>query len=205
MQLSFLKLDVLIQFILSIRFVEGTNMNRTASILASCLLLGTLVTGILISAEPQQKKESAKPSTEAVERTRKTVRMLDDVYKTTVVLITDKYVNDEDDFPAGSAAIALFDAIEKKGWHGVRLIDVTGEPYENKNVAKDEFEKQGVRQMKEGKDYYEEIVEKDGKPHLRAMTPVPVVLQKCILCHSHHADVPKGAAVGAISYTLPIE
>lgn len=205
-QLSFLKLDVVIQFILSIRFVEGTNMNRTASILASCLLLGTLVTGILVSAEPKQDEgQKKKPSTEAVERTRKTVRMLDDVYKTTVVLITDKYVNDEDDFPAGSAAIALFDAIEKKGWHGVRLIDVTGEPYEDKNVAKDEFEKKGVLQLKEGKDYYEEVIEKDGKPHLRAMTPVPVVMQKCVLCHSHYADVPKGAAVGAISYTLPIE
>ena len=31
----------------------------------------------------------------AVERTRKTVRMLDDVYKTAVVLITEHYVNDE--------------------------------------------------------------------------------------------------------------
>jgi hypothetical protein len=87
----------------------------------------------------------------------------------------------------------------------VRLIDVTGEPYENKNVAKDDFEKQGVRQLKAGKAYYEEIIEKDGKPFLRAMTPVPVVMQKCILCHAHYADAPKGAAVGAISYTLPIE
>jgi hypothetical protein len=75
-------------------------MKRTASILGSCLLLGALATGILVSAEPEQQgNKNAKPSTEAVERTRKTVRMLDDVYKTTVVLITDKYVNDEDDFP----------------------------------------------------------------------------------------------------------
>ena len=51
------------------------------------------------------------------ERTRDTVRMLDDVYKAAVVLITTHYVNDEDDLPAGTAAIALFDAVNKKGWH----------------------------------------------------------------------------------------
>ena len=180
-------------------------MKRTSSILVSGLLAAASVTGILFSAEPTPKKEAAAPSTAALERTRKTVRMLDDVYKTAVVLITDKYVNSEKDFPAGSAAIALFGAIEKKGWHGVRLLDVTGKPYDDKNVAKDDFEKQGVRQLQAGKDYFEEVVEKDGKPYLRAMTAVPVVMQKCVMCHAHYADAKKGAAVGAISYTLPID
>ena len=180
-------------------------MKRTSSILVSGLLAAVSATGILFSAEPTPKKEATAPSTAALERTRKTVRMLDDVYKTAVVLITDKYVNSEKDFPAGSAAIALFGAIEKKGWHGVRLLDVTGKPYDDKNVAKDEFENQGVRQLQAGKDYFEEVVEKDGKPYLRAMTAVPVVMQKCVMCHSHYADAKKGAAVGAISYTLPID
>lgn len=180
-------------------------MGRTSSILVSGLLAAVVLTGILYSAEPTPQKEGDSPATAAVERTRKTVRMLDDVYKTTVVLITDKYVNDENDFPAGSAAIALFSAIEKTGSHGVRLLDVTGQPYDDKNVAKDEFEKQGVRQLQAGKDYFEQIIEKDGKPYLRAMTPVPVVMQKCVMCHPHYADAKKGAAIGAISYTLPIE
>jgi hypothetical protein len=169
------------------------------------LLCGILTTGILMSDEPATQKEEKKPSTAAVERTRKTVRMLDDVYKTTIVLITDKYVNSEKDFPAGSAAVALFSQIEKNGWHGVRLLDVTGDPYDSKNVAKDEFEKQGVGQLQAGRDYYEQIVEKDGKPYLRAMTPVPVVMQKCVMCHPHYANVKKGAAIGAVSYTLLIE
>src|SRR5579871_5871907 len=34
----------------------------------------------------------------AVDRARKNVKMLDDVYKTTVVLVTDKYVNSKKDF-----------------------------------------------------------------------------------------------------------
>ncbi|QDU29045.1 hypothetical protein ETAA8_41520 [Anatilimnocola aggregata] len=180
-------------------------MGRTSSILVCGLLAALVVTGLLFSAEQAPPKNENEPSAAATERTRKTVRMLDDVYKTAVVLITDKYVNDENDFPAGSAAIALFSAVEKKGWHGVRLLDVTGKPYDDKNVAKDEFEKQGVRQLKDGKDYYEQIIEKDGKPYLRAMTPVPVVMQKCVMCHPHYGDAKKGAAIGAISYTLPIE
>ena len=177
-------------------------MTRTASYSLSGLVIGVLATGFLLAVEPQS---TTAPSKEAQERARKTVRMLDDVYKTAVVLITDKYVNEEDDFPAGSAAIALFAEIGKKGWHDVRLLDVTGKPYEEKNVAKDEFEKQAVRQLKAGKAYYDEVVEKEGKPYLRAMTAVPVVMQKCVLCHPHYADVKKGEAIGAISYTIPIE
>ena len=143
-------------------------------------------------------------STEQVERARKTVRMLDDVYKTTVVLITEKYVHEEDDFPAGSAAIALFEQISKKGWHKVRLIDVTGTPYAAKNVAQDDFEKAGVAALKQGKDYFEQQAIEDGQPVLRAMTPVPVVLEKCIMCHPHYKDVPPGAPIGALSYSIPL-
>ena len=77
--------------------------------------------------------------------------MLDDVYKSAVVLITDKYVNDENDFAAGSAAIALFKAVKEKGWHEVKLLDVSGEPYNDENVAKDDFEKEAVQKLKAGK------------------------------------------------------
>lgn len=149
--------------------------------------------------------ETKKPGKKAVERTRKTVRMLDDVYKTAVVLITDKYVNDEDDFAAGSAAIALFEAIEKKGWHTVRLLDATGQPYDEDNSPKTEFEKNAVKALLGGKDYYEEVLTKDGKQYLQAATPVPVVMEKCVMCHAHYADVPKGKPIGVLGYTIPIE
>jgi hypothetical protein len=183
-------------------------MKRTTSLLAcglfACsLIVANLAASWLISAEPATKGKA--PTPEAKDRARKQVRMLDDVYKTAVVLITDKYVNDKDDFPAGSAAIALFSEIGKKGWHTVRLLDVSGEPYDSKNVAADDFEKKGVGQLKNGKDYFEEFVEKDGKPYLRAMTAVPVVMQKCVMCHPNYANAKKGAAVGAISYTMPVE
>jgi hypothetical protein len=180
-------------------FRDGVElMNRTRA-LWSCLLVAGLG-GAVVWAQ-----EAKKPSQEAVARARKTVLMLDDVYKTAVVLITDKYVHDDDDFPAGSAAVAWFDAISKKGWHNVRLIDATGEPYEEKNVAKDDFEKEALRQLKAGKATHEAVVQEGGKYQLRVVTPIPVVMQKCVMCHPHYADAKEGEPIGALSYTLPIE
>ncbi|HVS37851.1 MAG TPA: DUF3365 domain-containing protein [Gemmataceae bacterium] len=148
---------------------------------------------------------AAKPSDKDVERARKEVKMLDDIYKNTIVLITDKYVNSPKDYPAGRAAVVLFRNISKGGSHEVRLLDVSGEPNNPKNLAADDFEEAGVKQLKDGKDYYEQLVQKDGKPYLRAVTAVPVVMDKCIMCHENYKKAKKGEAVGAISYTVPIE
>ncbi len=141
----------------------------------------------------------------ALERTRKQVRMLDDIYKNGVVLITENYVNEKSDLPAGTAFKKLFAAAKKNGWHEVRLLDATGEPYDDVNSAKDAFEKAAVKKLTEGKGYYEQIVKKDGERYLRAATPIPVVMKKCVMCHENYADVPKGKAIGALSYTIRIE
>ena len=141
----------------------------------------------------------------AVARTRTQVMMLDDLYKTSVVLITEHYVNEDSHLAAGEAAIALFDALKKKGWHEVRLLDATGEPLEDRNSPKDSFEKKAVAQLKAGKFWHEEVVERDGKRYLRAATPIPVVLQKCTLCHENYKSVENGAPIGALSYTIEVE
>ena len=154
------------------------------------------------AAAPSADATDADP---AVARARKTVQMLDDIYKNAVVLITDKYVHDEDDFPAGSAAVALFEAISKKGWHQVRLIDATGQPYEEKNVARDDFEKAGIARLKAGDAVYEQVVEVDGQRQFRALTPLPVVMKKCVMCHAHYADAKENEPIGAISYSVPVE
>lgn len=158
---------------------------------------------------PATAEKKAKPNAKddaAVARTRKQVKMLDDIYKTAVVLITTHYVNDESDLAAGEAAVALFDAIKKKGWHEVRLLDATGDPIEAKNSPRDAFEKKAIERIKAGDDWYEEVVEIDGQKHLRAATPIPVVLDKCIMCHAHYADFKKkGQAIGSLSYTIKVE
>lgn len=161
---------------------------------------------ILIVSLPCAAQSADSPREDAaLKRTRKTVRMLDDVYKSAMVLITTHYVNDKDDLGAGPAAIALFAAVKEKGWHEVRLLDVSGEPYNPENVAKDAFDKTAVKLLKEGKPYYDEEIQRDGKRVLRAATPIPVVLKKCIMCHDNYNDVKPGAAIGALSYTIPIE
>ena len=153
------------------------------------------------AAEPQ--KGAAKDP--LLERTRREVRMLDDIYKGGIVTITTHYVNDEDTIPAGTAFKKLFEAAEKKGWHRVRLLDATGEPYSDENVAEDDFEKQAVKDLVRGKAWVEKIETRKGTRHLRVATPIPVVFAKCVMCHDNYADVPKGRAIGALSYTLPID
>jgi hypothetical protein len=149
----------------------------------------------------------AKPADDAaVERARRQVRMLDDLYKTAVVLITETYVKSETDVSAATAAIAIFEAMNKKNWHQARLLDATGNPYDDKNVAQDDFDKHAIGVLKEGKQAYVERIEtKDGDRYLRAATPVPVVSKKCVMCHPHYADAKPGQAIGAISYRLKIE
>jgi len=141
----------------------------------------------------------------AVERTRQTTRMLDDLYKTAVVLITQHYVEADSDLPAGTAAIALFDAMKQKGWHEVRLLDATGQPIEEKNSPQDEFETAAVKELLAGKSWHEEVITRDGQRYLRAATPIPVVLAKCTMCHEHYKEAKPNQPIGALSYTLRIE
>lgn len=182
-------------------------MNRPVALIGSLVCLAGL-TALTFAVDPpaEPKNDLSKPDAAAVERSRKTVRMLDDVYKQTIVLITDKYVNDTDDFAAGSAAVLLFKNISKSGNHQVRLLDASGEPHNPENVAKDAFEKEGIKRLKAGTKSYEEVVKKDGKFELRSITPVPVVMDKCIMCHANYAQAKKkGEVIGAISYIVPIE
>ena len=96
-------------------------------------------------------------------------------------------------FPPGGAAVAWFDATKKKGWHEVRLLDATGEPYDDDNVARDAFDHEAIKQLKAGKSYYEQVERRGGKRKLRAATPIPVVMQKCVMCHPHYAKAKKGS------------
>lgn len=175
---------------------------KKKAIVTACVV-AFVVAAILLQMTRSRAAEGKEDP--AVARTRKQVKMLDDIYKTAVVLITEHYVNEESDLAAGEAAKALFAAIKEKGWHEVRLLDATGEPLEDVNSPKDEFEKTAVAKLKGGADWYEQVVTKKNKQYLRAATPIPVVLKKCTLCHDNYKDVKEGAPIGALSYTIPIE
>lgn len=166
--------------------------------------LAALAVGVIAVNLPGEDKNAAQPDQEAIERTRQTTQMLDEVYKRVIVLVTDKYVHTEDDFAAGSAAVELFRQISEGETQKVRLIDVTGAPYESDNVARNDFEKRGVRKLKEGAASFDEVVIKDGQAYLQTLTAVPVVHERCVMCHAHYEDVKKGAPIGALSYVLPV-
>jgi hypothetical protein len=170
------------------------------------IALSLLAAGLWSSSAWAEDGAAAKPdkADPAVERARREVRMLDDIYKTAIVLITTHYVEDDNDLPAGSAFKALFSAVKEKGWHEVRLLDATGEPYEPANSPKAGFEKKAIGELLKGKSVYDEVVTEDGKRFLKSATAIPVVMDKCILCHENYRSVPKGRAIGALGYKVPI-
>ena len=151
--------------------------------------------------------KAADPATKdpATERARREVRMLDDIYKTSIVLITTHYVDGKNSLPAGSAFKALFSAVKEKGWHEVRLIDATGDPYNAENAPKDGFEKMAIKKLVGGKTIVDEVVTEGNKRYLLAATAIPVVMEKCVLCHANYKDVPQGVAIGALGYKVPIQ
>lgn len=169
------------------------------------LACGTLAVAAAF-ALPAYRAVAADPVKDpAVERARKQVKMLDGIYKNAIVLVTTHYVTEKSDVPAGSAFKKLFEVAKKEGWHEVRLLDATGEPYEPDNVAKTAFEKKAIKELVAGKAYVDEVVEKDGKRYLHAATAIPVVMKKCIMCHENYSQVPEGKAIGALGYVMPIE
>jgi hypothetical protein len=167
-------------------------------------ILPALALGVFLQARSNADNKDDK-SDPALERTRKQVLMLDDLYKSAIVLITDKYVHSDTDLPAGTAFQALFGAMKKKGWHEVRLLDATGEPIVAANAPADDFEKEAIKKLLAGKTGHEQVVEKDNRRYLRSATVIPVVMKKCTMCHEHYNDAKPGQAIGALSYTIPIE
>lgn len=165
----------------------------------SCLM----AIATLIANGSGQAADPPKP-TSPVERARREVRMLDDIYKTSIVLITTHYVEGKESLPAGSAFKALFEAVSKKGWHEVRLLDATGDPYEPANAPKEGFEQRAIAKLLAGQPAYDEVVTEKGKQYLLAATAIPVVMDKCTLCHENYKGLPAGKAIGALGYKVPI-
>jgi hypothetical protein len=98
--------------------------------------------------------------------------------------------------------VALFDAMKEKGWHEAALVDATGAPINGDNSPRDAFERTAIEKILAGAPYYDEVIEKDGQRTLRAATIVPVVMEKCIMCHKGYKV---GDTLGAISYKLRIQ
>jgi hypothetical protein len=181
--------------------LNSTRIGLLVAVIATSALGMHLLT---TSSSAEQPKTALKLDP-AIERARREVRMLDDIYKSGIVAITTHYVNEKDAIPAGTAFKMVFVAAEKKGWHKTRLVDATGEPINEENSPEDDFEKMAMKKLVKGETWVEKVEIRKGTKHLRVATPIPVVFDKCVMCHDHYADVPKGQAIGALTYVLPID
>ncbi len=174
-------------------------MVRTVwQVAAACGLLGVMAW----SGARAEAGTPAKVDPRDVQRARREVKLLDDIYKTAIVLVTTHYVDDASSLPAGQAFKLLFSNVKEKGWHEVRLLDATGQPLNDDNRPRDAFERSAIQSLLSEKPYYEEIVEQNGKQYLRAATPIPVVMEKCTMCHENYQGK---KIIGALGYTLPLD
>lgn len=177
-----------------------TNFHRVGIWLAlGCVCLGVVGT-MFANAQDADDPKKGQP---AVERAKRQAKMLDTLYKSAIVIITENYVDGTEDMAAGDAFQALFKSMKDNGFHEVRLLDATGDPYDSDNEPKNEFEKQAIKALLNGKPVYEQIVNQDGKRYLLSATPIPVVMEKCVLCHSHYEGV-KGP-IGSLALKIPLD
>lgn len=165
----------------------------------SCVMCATLLTSCLVPTTFAADDDAA------LARARKQVQVLDDLYKTAVVLVTTNYVHKDSDVAAAVTFKPLFEAMKKKGHHEARLVDATDNPYVETNAPQDAFEKEAIAAIKGGKPYFDKVEEKDGKKVLRAATIIPVVMKKCIMCHPHYEKAKPGEAIGSLMFIMPIE
>ncbi|MBL8855278.1 MAG: DUF3365 domain-containing protein [Planctomycetaceae bacterium] len=158
------------------------------------------------TASQEQEKLPVKndvPNTPEIQRTRKQAKMLDTLYKTAIVVVTENYVTGEESMAAGDAFQAIFKAMKDNGFHEVRLLDATGQPYDSDNAPANSFEKNAVKAIVGGSTLYEEMVREGDKSFLLTATPIPVVMEKCVTCHSNYEGVQ--GPIGALGLKIPIE
>ncbi len=188
------------------RYSGQVNVMRTIFFpLCALVILGVIGLGSNLETLPAvaQETETSGKSQPAVERAKKQAKMLDTLYKTAIVIITQNYVDGSEDLAAGDAFQALFKTMKDNGFHEVRLLDATGDPYDPDNEPKNEFEKKAIKALLDGKPIYEQVVNEGDKQYLLSATPIPVVMEKCTMCHSNYEGV-KGP-IGSLALKIPLD
>ncbi len=137
-----------------------------------------------------------------VDRARKTVNMIDDMYKTFIVLTTEEYVQNPTTCSALILSKKVFEVMTKKGWHEARLLSTFDTPHNPDNFPKDDFERDAIEAIVSGNTYHEKVEEIDDKHYLRSATSVIAFMDGCTMCHP---DKKVGDLLGAISYRIPLD
>ncbi len=138
----------------------------------------------------------------AVKRARQTVKMLDEMYKSFIILITDEYVKDNTMFSALTVSKKVFEKMGARGWYKARLLDATGTPHNPENTPKTKFERDAVESFIYGNSFYEKVEKAGGEYYYNAATSLSIVTDGCTICHP---DNKRGDLLGGISYTIPLD
>lgn len=138
----------------------------------------------------------------AVKRARRMVKILDEMYKTFIVLITDEYVEDDTMFSALTVSKKVFEKMSTKGWYKARLLDATGDPHNPENSPRTKFERDAIEAFINGKSFYERTEEIGGEYYYKAAASVSIVTNGCTICHPYNKH---GDLLGGFSYTFPLD
>lgn len=159
-------------------------------LLASAGLVATL-------ASPSTSAAEGREDDPALARAREEVKMLDALYKTAVVSVTERYQRGQ---PAIMVARDVFGAMDELGHHSARLVDASQAPLGEETGPETDFEKRAAEAMRRGETYLEEVAGEGPDRRLLAATVVPAVHRRCASCHG----VEEGDLLGFIRYELPI-
>ncbi len=132
------------------------------------LMVGVLALPVTMAQLPDAAKQDP-----AVKRAQKQAKMLDTLYKTAIVLITQHYVDGSESLAAGDAFQTLFKSMKDNGFHEVRLLDATGNAYDSDNDPKTAFEKKAIKALLAGQPIVEEVVVEGDDRFLLSATPIP--------------------------------
>jgi hypothetical protein len=169
-----------------------------------CWLLGVAILGSIaawqVAKGDPPKLEKGKEH--AIANARRETKMLDTLYKTAIVSVTQNYVQDESSIAAITTFVPVIEAMKQNQWHKVRLVDGLNDAINPDNSPQDEFEKSAMRQILAGKNQVDLVAAVDGKQVLRTMTTLPMASDKCVLCHANFLGK---TVVGGIAFEVPLQ
>ncbi len=170
---------------------------RLAVAVAGGVALPALLFTTVLAGNPATAAPPA-PVRLELEEARRTVRLMNDIYVTGVLVTHDMYVKDPGNPAAVSWGKQVIRQIRAKGWPDAHIFDTTGRPLNPENNPQNPFEKAAVAAFKSGKSSYEEV----SAESYRYATSIRMTDESCLTCHVR-AKV--GDLVGGISYLAPLK